>query len=236
MIAAVTGAAVVLRRRSPSGGLTWDLPDPDIGRVIAERFPRFGRFDEYTQIGCAAIFAAAREAGFQPGNPRRDVGLILSGQYGSFVTDEAYYATTLAGPELASPNLFSYTLPNIVIGECALQFGWMGPTFVLDGEGGRGRAALAEAAACLASGRAEAMLVGWLEIRPPWAPPGPEGAAVIVLEPEMKGRRPRLKLDLSAAAGPRLLSGEPAETLDDILRALDLPGPAPERPESGDRP
>jgi hypothetical protein len=52
----------------------------------------------------------------------------------------------------------------------------------------------------------------------------------------MKERRPRLKLDLSAAAGPRLLSGEPAETLDDILRALDLPGPAPERPESGDRP
>ncbi|MGD0782525.1 MAG: beta-ketoacyl synthase N-terminal-like domain-containing protein [Candidatus Aminicenantales bacterium] len=236
MIAAVTGAAVVLRRRALSAGPAWELPDPEIGRLIAERFPRFGRFDEYTQIGCAAIFTAAREAGFQPGGPRRDVGFILSGQYGSFATDEAFYATTRGGPELASPNLFSYTLPNIVIGECAAQFGWMGPTFVLDGEGGRARAALAEASAFLESGRAEAMLVGWLEIRPLWAPPGPEGAAVIVLEPEVKTRRARLELDLSAAAGPRLLSGEPAETLDDLLRALDLPGPAPECPESGDRP
>ena len=236
MIAAVTGAAAALRRRTASGEPAWDFPDPEIGRVIAERFPRFGRFDEYTKIGCAAVFAAAREAGFQPGGPRRDVGLILSGQYGSFATDEAFYATTLAGPELASPNLFSYTLPNIVIGECALQFGWMGPTYVLDGEGGRARAALAEAAACLESGRAEAMLVGWLEIRPPWALPGPEGAAVIVLEPEAKGRGARLMLNLSSAPGPRLLSGEPAATLDDILLALNLPGPPPELPESGDRP
>jgi hypothetical protein len=220
LIAAVTGAAVISRRLAPDGKRTWQLPDRDIGRMIAERFPRFGRFDEYTQIGCAAIFAAAREAGFRPGGPRRAVGLILSGQYGSFDTDEAFYATTLAAPELASPNLFSYTLPNIVIGECASQFGWMGPTYILDGEGGRGRAALAAAAAELENGRAEAMLAGWLEIRPAWAPPGPEGAAVVVLEPDAATRPRRLALEISETGGIRLGSGEPVETLDDIFLAL----------------
>jgi len=212
MIAAVTGAAVISRSRGAAGGI-WRTLAPGLEREIAERFPRFGRFDEYTQIGCAAVFAAARQAGFQSGGPRRPVGLILAGQYGSFETDEAFYATTLSGPELASPNLFSYTLPNIVLGECAAQFGWMGPAYVLDDEGGRGRAALTEAAAELAGGRAEAMLAGWLETRPAWAPPGPEGAAVVVLEPAAAGRPSLLTLDLPAAAG----------TIDDILLALGLP-------------
>ena len=219
MIAYVTGAAVVPRRRVRSF--------PYLEREIADRFPRFGRFDEYTQIGCAAIFTAAWQAGFRPGSPLRNVGVVLSSQYGSFETDEAFYATTLAGPELASPNLFSYTLPNIVIGECALQFGWTGPTYVLDGQGGRGEAALAEAAAYLKSGRSEAMLAAWLELRPEWAPRGAEGAAVIVIETDRKGRRPLLEMDLSGEGRLALASGERIVTIDDILSALGDPGLAP---------
>jgi len=228
MIAYVTGAAVIPRRRVRSL--------PYLEGEIAARFPRFGRFDEYTQIGCAAVFKAAWQAGFRPGSPLRNVGLILSGQYGSFETDEAFYATTLAGPELASPNLFSYTLPNIVIGECALQFGWTGPTYVLDGQGGRGEAALAEAVADIESGRSEAMLAAWLELRPEWAPRGAEGAAVIVIETDLKGRRPLLEMDLSAGGRSALASGKGIVSIDDILRALGDPGLAPGLLETRDTP
>ena len=226
----LTGASVVRRssaRISSAGSgpepRRWDFPEPGLMREIAARYPRFGRFDEYTQVGCAAVFAAARDAGIRPGGPFRKVGLILAGQYGSFETDEAFYASISAGPELASPNLFSYTLPNIVIGECAQQFGWMGPTYCLDGEGGRGSAALAQAAFLLEEGRAEAVLVGWLEVLPPWAPAGEEGAAALFFEADRGDRSPRLELITAGASGMAFLTASLAATVDDILRAVGLP-------------
>ncbi|HEX2695736.1 MAG TPA: hypothetical protein VHP61_08265, partial [Acidobacteriota bacterium] len=110
------------------------------------------------------------------------------------------------------------------------------PTYVLDGEGGRGDAALAEAAAYLDSGRSEAMLAAWLELRPGWAPRGAEGAAVIVIETDRKERRPLLELDLSGRGELALASGERIVTIDDILSALGDPDLAPGLLETRDTP
>ncbi|OGD12006.1 MAG: hypothetical protein A2Y86_01940 [Candidatus Aminicenantes bacterium RBG_13_62_12] len=180
-------------------------------------FSRFGRFDCYTRWGCAAVYLALREAGYDPGQRRRNPGFLLSGQYGSFITDLDYYATTENGGELASPQLFSYTLPNIIIGECSLPFGLTGPAYCLDGEGSRGGAALRQAVLHLEHPAVEAMLVGWLEARPPQAPPGEEGAIVLVLDKRKRDGEERLELDAGRGGELRFLSGETVQGVDDLL-------------------
>lgn len=47
-----------------------------------------------------------------------DIGIVLSNAHASLDTDIKYYETTRT---MASPALFVYTLPNIVIGEIAIR-------------------------------------------------------------------------------------------------------------------
>jgi len=60
-----------------------------------------------------------------------DGGLIVGSRRGSLVSDLAYAETLKLGPGLASPHLFSYTLPNIPLAEAAIQYQLTGPLFVL---------------------------------------------------------------------------------------------------------
>ncbi|MBM3297742.1 MAG: hypothetical protein FJY83_09110, partial [Candidatus Aminicenantes bacterium] len=145
----LAGAAVVEPERyavlglpADKGGRPRSSSGPDLAISLEKIFSRFSRFDRYTRWGCAAVRLALGEAGHDAGRRRRNMGFLLSGQYGSFITDLAYYATTGDGGQFASPQLFSYTLPNVVIGECSQPFGLTGPTYCLDGRGPRGGAAL----------------------------------------------------------------------------------------------
>jgi hypothetical protein len=47
-----------------------------------------------------------------------DIGIVLSNAHASLDTDIKYYESTLT---MASPALFVYTLPNIVIGEISIR-------------------------------------------------------------------------------------------------------------------
>jgi 3-oxoacyl-[acyl-carrier-protein] synthase II len=222
----LSGAAILRKRASASlrsSPLPMDGPglfhDVRLQDEFSGKFSRFGRYDHYTRMGCAAVFLALRDAGrdapVRPGN----TGFLLAGQYGSFETDLAYYRTTLDGG-LASPNLFSYTLPNIVIGECALQFGLLGPTYCLDAEGGRAAAALGEASYYLETRSAEAMLVGWLEALPAQAPAGEEGAMILLFEANGAQAPGTLELLTDGRRGLKSVSGIPIESLDDVFRTL----------------
>jgi len=82
-------------------------------------------------------------------------------------TDLAYYQTTLEqGGVLSSPNLFSYTLPVIVLGECAVLFNLTGPTYCVGESSGPGISALENAASMIASGKTSRMLAGWIDSPP----------------------------------------------------------------------
>lgn len=225
----VTGAAVVrndMYATIQSGSVNKELDAlfrlPYLEKIFAKKSSRFGRFDRYTRTGCAAAGLALCDAGREPGE-LHNTGFILAGQYGSFVTDMDFYKTTLQGGQFASPNLFSYTLPNIVIGECAMQFGLTGPTFCLDSEGGRAGAALYEAASLLLENTMEAMLVGWLEVLPVGAPQEDEGAAVLVLEKKKKDNNTfQLELETNCPNGIRFSGGESIGSIDELLKALNI--------------
>jgi len=228
MTMVVTGAAVVKEDRYASSRSGWHQARadalfqlPPLSTILAKKTSRYGRFDQYTRLGCAAAGLALHDAGLAGAGQRR-IGFILAGQYGSFVTDLAFYETAAGNGQFASPNLFSYTLPNIMIGECALQFGLTGPTYCLDSDRGRGISALNEGAWLLAEGEADAVLVGWLEVPPPHMAQEKEGAVVLVLEKKTAGQAFQLELAVERSAGPRLCSGAPVHDILDVLRALQM--------------
>jgi len=128
---------------------------------------RYGRFDEYTRLGCAGAALALNDAGLDPPAMKTPVGLITSSTFECMATDLAYYQTTLAeGGAFSSPNLFSYTLPGIVLGECAAYFKLRGPVFCIGETGERGWAALKTSLEMLCSGKADVMIAGWIESPP----------------------------------------------------------------------
>ncbi len=61
-------------------------------------------------------------------------GLIVASRRGSLAVDIEYAQTVSAGPGMASPHLFSYTLPNIPLAEAAIQYGLTGPVFCIISE------------------------------------------------------------------------------------------------------
>jgi 3-oxoacyl-(acyl-carrier-protein) synthase len=226
----VTGAAAVRNDRAAS--FRMGIADVDTGElfrmpqmktIFKKKSSRTGRFDRYTRTGCAAAGLALHDAGLLE-DRLRGIGFILAGQYGSFVTDLDFFQTTMDGGQFASPNLFSYTLPNIVIGECALRFGLMGPTYCLDSDGRGGGGVLHQAVLHLEDPAVEAMLVGWLDILPEQAPRSDEGAIVIVLEKQPGSRIAQLQLQTGHSHGLRLASGETVEDIAGLARALELIG------------
>ncbi len=171
-----------------------DLFDPPLAR--------YGRFDRYTRLGCAAVALALRDGGMAESGRKRPIGIVSASRTECLETDLAYYRTTFEnGGAFASPNLFSYTQPGIVLGECAVYFGLTGPTLCVGqplAESGLGWLALETACRFLETGQAEAMLAGWIEA-PPVAPEDfpeserqalPTGAIFVVLRPEMGSAEP----------------------------------------------
>jgi len=139
-------------------------PDRDL---FPRPHPRFGRFDMYTRLGCSAVALTLKDAGVREGGVSEPIGMVVSSLYEVMETDKAYYQTTLEeGGVLSSPNLFSYTLPVIVLGECSVMFNLTGPTFCVGEGSGTGINALQNAASVIASGKTSRMLAGWIDSPP----------------------------------------------------------------------
>lgn len=70
-------------------------------------------------------------AGYSSLPPEWTGGLIIGSSRGSLAVDRQYALTVKEGPGMASPHLFSYTLPNIPLAETAIQYQLTGPVFCL---------------------------------------------------------------------------------------------------------
>lgn len=160
---------------------------PPAKEVFTRPHSRYGRFDRFTTLGCAAVALTLKDAGFEEGFTE-PAGMVVSTTYDVLETDIAYYRTTLEeGGTLSSPNLFSYTLPVIVLGECAVLFRLTGPTFCVGEQGGVGSFALTNAASMLAAGKASRMLAGWIDSPPPDMPEDDHktsGSMFVLLDPK----------------------------------------------------
>ena len=158
-----------------------DEPAGDTLAVIGFTPKRWGRMDRTSRLAVVEVGRALRKAGLLvDGTGTVQVtgsgGLIGASRFGSLATDLAFAATMAAGLNLASPTLFSYTLPNIALAEAASHYGLTGPVYSLFS--GDPAAAETEAERWLAEeSGVDFMVAGAIDIVPDSAAPGLGGLA-----------------------------------------------------------
>jgi 3-oxoacyl-(acyl-carrier-protein) synthase len=192
----ITGGAIITaqghRRLGEGTALSFapGLPAiPPASELFSSPPARYGRFDPYTRLACAVVALALRDAGLDTSSDKRPIGIVAATRTESLGADLAYYETARSdGGALSSPNLFSYTLPNVCLGECAAHFHLSGPTVCVGHDEADPVAALACAARFMAADGLEAMLAGVIESplveasQIPGISAVPAGAAFVALE------------------------------------------------------
>lgn len=87
-------------------------------RYLGLQYPKFYKMDNLSKLGwIAAEFLLKGEFGADEYRPE-EIGIVLANSSASLDTDIKYYETVKS---IASPSLFVYTLPNIMIGEICIK-------------------------------------------------------------------------------------------------------------------
>ncbi|MCF8145759.1 MAG: beta-ketoacyl synthase [Deltaproteobacteria bacterium] len=205
-----------------------ELPRLARKRVLDTPCPHFGRMDDLSRLGLAAIGFALKDAHLAEWTQPRDIGIIAVSVCGCLRTDMDYFETVMPdGGRMASPALFSYTLPNAFLGEAAICFGLTGTGYVINDASPSGLACLHAALEGIAGGEVEKMVCGFCD---PGCPPefflpvkGPAGALFFVLEKVPEDGRSSygtLRLD---RRGRVFFNGEEIETLVQLGHACSTP-------------
>jgi 3-oxoacyl-[acyl-carrier-protein] synthase II len=139
---------------------------PELEADLPELPPRFGRFDVYTKVTFATAVLALKDAGLLQREGKKRIGIVLGSSSSVYDADIAYYESTIeAKGAFASPNLFSYTLPNVALGEIAVYFKFVGPTFCVGNDPANpGLEVMPAALSILQSKQCDSILAGWVEV------------------------------------------------------------------------
>ncbi len=109
---------------------------PDAAGIYRElgcSYPKFFKMDTLSKWAWLGAEALLRQDGawVYEGFPKEQVGLVLATLDGCLEADKKY-ADSMA--TVASPALFVYTLPNIMLGEICIRHGFKGEQLCLAGE------------------------------------------------------------------------------------------------------
>ena len=92
-------------------------------RHINIPYPKFYKMDNLCKLGWLANEVLLKDSFDTKKYEPEDIGIVLSNANASLDNDIKYLETT---KEIASPALFVYTLPNIVIGEISIRHNFKG--------------------------------------------------------------------------------------------------------------
>ena len=90
---------------------------------FAINYPRFYKMDNLCKLGWLATEILVEHSFDKTAYQAEDIGVVLSNSSSSLDTDIKYYETVKT---IASPALFVYTLPNIVLGEICIRHNFKG--------------------------------------------------------------------------------------------------------------
>lgn len=116
---------------SKSGKVLFNNPDEPFSRFAdnAYRFfnmgyPKFHKMDNLSKLGLLASYILLINSNLHDKYTPFEAGVVLSNKNSSLDTDIKYYDQVKKG--VASPAVFVYSLPNIVIGEICIRNGIKG--------------------------------------------------------------------------------------------------------------
>lgn len=165
----ITGNCIIRHNKVYlNGALLWEaeqeLELPDFLRAGYDRFsgqyPKFHKMDALSKLGWLAAEILLKDTRVTT-LPPEQVGMVLSNRSSSLDTDLRYYATV---KEFASPALFVYTLPNIVMGEIAIRHGFKGENTFFVSDTFDTALMSTYPALLLAETPLQACICGWVEV------------------------------------------------------------------------
>ena len=131
-------------------------------QALGGRYPKFHKMDNLAKLG----FLAAEHllAGFdlRGAGVADRTGIVLANATSSLDTDLRFAAQLRQG--LASPALFVYTLPNIVVGELCIRHGITGENLLLVADHYDAAAQVAYVTNLFADNRLDRCLGGWIDL------------------------------------------------------------------------
>jgi len=126
----ITARSLITRNKAfKNGRLIFEHPgsaDEFLNAAYAHfaiSYPKFHKMDQLCKLGVLATELLLKETGHSEKYAETETGLVLSNANASLDVDLKYAKTIQTG---ASPALFVYTLPNIVIGEISIRWHFKG--------------------------------------------------------------------------------------------------------------
>ncbi len=129
-------------------------------RNMGRSYPKFYKMSALSQLGFLASEILLRDVDLSSVDTE-SVSLIFANSSSSLHADLRYQDTMENAP---SPALFVYTLPNIVIGEICIRFGFKGEGIFFIQESFDKEFIFGHAEALMNSGSTALCLAGWLEV------------------------------------------------------------------------
>lgn len=168
----ITGSCVIRDNRIYRDGvLLLDAPRevelPEFLRAgydhISGQYPKFHKMDPLSKLGWLAAEVLLKETPLS-NYPPESVGLILANKSASLDTDFRYYETV---KDIASPALFVYTLPNIVMGEISIRHGIKGENAFFTTDAFDRKFMVGYISQLFLENAVSACLCGWVEVMGP---------------------------------------------------------------------
>jgi len=143
-------------------GMETDIPGflLSVYQHLGIKYPKFYKMDNLAKLGWLAAEVLLKDFDKEKYQPT-DIGVVLTNASSSLDTDKRYYDSV---QEIASPALFVYTLPNIIIGEICIRHYFKGENafYIFD----RFNADFISryVSILLETGQLKACICGWVEL------------------------------------------------------------------------
>ena len=136
-------------------------------RFFNINYPRFYKMDSLCKLGwlCTELLVTSNdkenEQRLLQNLPAESIAVLLCNANSSLDTDYKYYDTVA---QMASPALFVYTLPNIVMGEMCIRNGWKGENMFFILENFDATFLQRQVEYLMKDNQNEACICGWVEL------------------------------------------------------------------------
>jgi len=123
-------------------------------------YPKFYKMDNLSKLGFLAAEMILKNPTLILDFKKEDIAIVLYNRNSSLDTDINYFETV---KEMASPALFVYTLPNILIGELCIRHGFKGENIFFLSETFKAEEMMDYVTFLLENNLAKACLCGWVD-------------------------------------------------------------------------